>query len=239
MSLILLRNKRLPPLTVLGLGTFAALCIAGSWYVWNEHAASRQHAATDKGWSLIARPITENDHLIGDVHAPIQVIVYSSISCSYCRTFFTVQLAKLQNAFPGKLVFAYRHNPIPQLPNAKIQEPAAECVYLAGGEEAFWRFVRELFPDAQSMQSVQPGYLQRVAQDAGVTGADFNRCMQQGNGKARVEQDAQEAAVGGLNSDPSFLIKTQHRALIIYGDYYSQVFTAIQTLASSEEAAAP
>jgi protein-disulfide isomerase len=205
------------------------------FYRVNDARSTAQRVRTDTDWSLIARAVSPSDHTLGDLAAPVQVIVYSSIACPFCRTFFETQAPKLKEAFGDRLVIAYRHNPIPAVPNAAVQEPAAECVYNAGGNEAFWQFVWALFPHAGEASATDPEYLASVAVTAGVSKDAFLSCMRIGGGDARVAADKREAAIGGLTVDPSFLIKSAHRAIVIKRDYYSQIYASIEYLLNIEE----
>lgn len=228
------RIKRIPPLGWFALFTVVAATIAGIAYGVASLRVTSQQAMTDTEWSLVARSVTASDHTIGPVTAPVQVIVYSSISCPFCRTFFTTQVPKLQAAFGDRVVIAYRHNPIPVLPNAGAQEEAAECAYRVGGNDAFWRFVNALFPSAGEAGAADTAYLAGIASQVGIAKGDFLACMAAGQGKARVQEDKQEAVIGGLTTDPSFLIKSAHRALVIKRDYYSQIYASIQYLLDTE-----
>jgi protein-disulfide isomerase len=201
--------------------------------------AENDHNKTDKDWALIARGISADEPHIGSTTAPVQVIVYSSIACPTCRLFFTEQVGQLQIDFGDAVVFAYRHNPIPQLPSAQIQEPAAECVYQLGGNDAFWAFVRSLFPVAREARAVDPTYLGALASEAGVLPKDFSACLAESNGAAAVARDRQEAAIAGMSVDPSFLLKSAHRAVVIYGDRYSQIHATIRYLLDTEARTAP
>jgi len=227
-------RKRATPLRVFGLFIFISILVTGIAYGVQLRRAATQYAATATEWSLIARPVTDQDHTIGDLSAPVQIIVYSSIACPWCRKFFEDQVPQLRAAFGEQIVIAYRHNPVPSVPQAQIQEPASECVYQQGGNDAFWRFVNTLFPVARDPGATDIGFLRDIAADAGVSAADFVACMSAGAGIPRVEQDKQEAAVGGLTVDPSFLLKSAHRALVIKGDRYSQIYASIQYLIEVE-----
>src|ERR1041385_6206649 len=99
---------------LLGIILILLLAIGASVYIAALRASSAQRARTDAGWSLIGRAIAADDHTIGEIGAPVQVIAYSSLSCKYCRQFFSEELPRLESAYPHMLVIAYRHNPIPQ-----------------------------------------------------------------------------------------------------------------------------
>jgi len=228
------RAKRFSPIAAFWLFLVVAGIVVLVVYLVNERGAAGQYAETKREWSLIGRAVSAEDHVIGDPAALVEVIVYSSISCSNCRIFFERDLPRLQAAFGDALVIAYRHNPIPELPNAQIQEEASECVYRQGGNEAFWRFVRALFPHARSAGATDVGYLANVAAQAGVSAEAFTACIAAGGGAERVRVDAQEAAVGGLNIDPSFLLKSPNRAIVVKGNYYSQIYAGIEYLLNAE-----
>lgn len=235
MNRILRAIKRLSPVGAFALFLLVLGVIGASVYASNAQRASTQLAQTDSEWSLVARPVTSDDHVLGALSAPIQVIAYSSISCPSCRTFFESQVPKLQAAFGNRIVIAYRHNPIPSLPNAEIQEEASECVYLAGGNEAFWRFVHLLFPVAREPAAANADYLGDVARQAGVSAQSFTTCLTTGAGAKRVLADKQEAAIGGLTVDPSFLLKSAHRSVIVKGLFYAQMYAGIEYLINAEE----
>src|SRR5262245_16056838 len=108
---------------VLALATFAGFALQ------NERAARTQHERTDASWSLIARAITDKDHVIGRVGAPIQLVVYADLSCPYCKSFFKKTLPSLQEQFGDSIVVAYRHLPLASHSRARAEAIAAECVY--------------------------------------------------------------------------------------------------------------
>lgn len=226
--------KRLTPLRAFGIFLAVVAVVVAALYVVNQSLVAAQQQRTDASWSLIARPISADDHLIGNSSAPIEIIAYSSLACRYCAQFFETQVPRLQAAFGDKIVIAYRHNPIPQLPSAAIQEPASECVYQLGGSDAFWRFAKLLFPASDEPRAAEVPYLATLASQAGVSATGFSACMQAGQGEARVKQDRQEAAIAGMTIDPSILLKSPHRALVLFGDSYSQIYASIQYLLSAE-----
>ncbi len=202
----------------------------GIFFVLHERAVSRQHTATDTDWSLIGRQVSERDHTIGNVNAPIQVIVYADFECKYCADLFKTDIPKLQAKFGEQIVIAYRHLPLPIYPGSEVESEASECVYQLGGNDAFWKFAREMFSLPKGVKKTNPDVLLKTAVSAGVDGGKFTTCMQQGGGKARVEEDKIEGSIAGMTMTPSLLLKSAHRALVISGNYYSQIYTGINYL---------
>ncbi|MCE9541245.1 DsbA family protein [Candidatus Kaiserbacteria bacterium] len=212
----------------LGTAAIAVLVIATLvLYVYNERISRAQYESTAQKWSLIVRAITVDDHIIGSPTAPIHVVVYSDLSCPYCKSFFESLVPRLQAKYGAKIVIAFRHLPLKSHPRALAEAEASECVYKAGGNDAFWRFANVVYanPDYESGLSDQG--LATIAGKVLPDAAGFTSCIKDGGGTARVKKDALEAAVAGLSITPSVVVKSSRRATIIAGDYYGQIVSAI------------
>jgi len=202
------------------------LIVAGVIF-YNEYRVARDHAKTSTEWSLIARPISRSDHTIGDVSAPIQLILYSDFQCPYCASFFSKTLPRLQAKYGNKLVIAYRHMPLPSRPQALPQAEASECAYQLGGNDAFWSFAHEMYAIPGFEDGIDMSILPSIATKVGVNEAAFNACVEGGRGEARVAEDKLEGSIAGLSLTPSMILKSKHRAVIVQGNYYSQLDAAI------------
>ena len=203
--------------------------VAGA-VILNEYKVAQQHAETDDEWSLIARPITLEDHTIGTIGAPVQLIVYSDFECTYCKALFKTDIPKLQAQFPNQLVVAYRHRVLVSDPSSKIEEEASECVAQAGGNDAFWKFAESMFDQSSSVDKKDSTVLAAFATQAGADPQTYAACMKAGAGAPEVDKDNLEASIAGITQDPSILLKSAHRALIVSGEYYSQLYTGITYL---------
>jgi len=89
-------------------------------------------------------PVTEDDHIKGDLNAPIKIIEYSDFDCPFCSRFHeTMDQVVSQN---DDVAWVYRHFPLDQLhPNARTVAQISECVANLGGNEAFWTFTDGYF----------------------------------------------------------------------------------------------
>jgi len=216
--------------TALWITLGATLLIIASVIVLNERKAAENYARTDSEWSLIVRPITSDDHTIGDISAPIQLIVYADFQCRYCGSFFNKTMQRLQAEYGNKIAFAFRHLPLPDQPQAEIEGEASECVYQVGGDTAFWKFAHEMYSIPNFYKGIDLLTLPNIAQKAGADGDAYNACMKAGKGKERVAKDKLEGSVAGLDITPSTVLKSEHRAVIVKGDYYAQLTAAIDYL---------
>ena len=212
----------------------AVLLVIGS-VVYNEWKAAAAHARTDANWSLIVPAISASDHTIGNVDAPIQVIVYADYQCAFCGRFFRDTQFRLQEEFGDKIVIAYRHLPIINSEKSAVEAEASECVYQLGGNEAFWRFTRAMFADPDSQKSFDVSTLPEIAISAGVERSDYEECMAEGRGKDPVERDLMQGSIAGLNLTPSIVLKSQYRALIVKGDYPAQLSAGISYLLKTND----
>ena len=143
---------------------------------------------------------TDGDPSIGPDNAPVTIIEFSDYQCPYCQRWHDQVFQKLMAAYPGKIKFVYRDNPLPIHPEA---EPAAEAADCAGVQGAYWKFHDDLF-------SGQYGFgrtaYEQYAKDLGLDTAAFTACLDSHQFKAEVEADAEDAANAGLSSTPSFAI---------------------------------
>lgn len=226
----LTRHKYFSNTLLVSCAVFLVFLIVAGVIFYNEYRVARDHAKTNAEWSLIARPISARDHTIGVVSAPIQLILFSDFQCTYCASFFAKTLPKLQARYGNKLVVAYRHMPLPSRPQALPIAEASECIYQLDGNDAFWRFTREMYAIPDFGKGIDLSILGSIAHKVGVDEAAFNACVSEGRGKERVAQDKLEGSIAGISITPSMILKSRHRAVIVQGNYYSQLDAAISYL---------
>ncbi|OGM15088.1 hypothetical protein A3D84_04595 [Candidatus Woesebacteria bacterium RIFCSPHIGHO2_02_FULL_42_20] len=89
--------------------------------------------------------LSNNDHVRGSRNAAIKLIEYSDFQCPFCQRFHpTVRQAV--SDYGDKIALVYRHFPLDSLhPRARPAALASECIAELGGDEAFWKFVDEVF----------------------------------------------------------------------------------------------
>jgi protein-disulfide isomerase len=89
-------------------------------------------------------PITAEDHVNGDINAPIKIVEYSDIDCPFCKRFHST-LEQVKALYGDKVVWVYRHFPITQLhPDSFKKSHATECVAELGGNDKFWQYLKLL-----------------------------------------------------------------------------------------------
>lgn len=89
-------------------------------------------------------PIGAQDHVLGDINAPITIIEYSDLECPFCIRFHDTQTT-IMKEYAGKIKWAHRHFPLDFHPDAKPYAYATECAAEIGGNDAFWKIVDYIF----------------------------------------------------------------------------------------------
>lgn len=224
--------RRLSPTLLLG-GILGALLLGGTLLILFERYVVEQGSTKTDNESLIVRSITADDHIIGKISAPIQIVVYADLSCRYCKSFFDTSLPKLQEKYGNSIVVAFRHLPLPRHPKSRLEANAAECVNQLGGDDSFWSFVHAVYAHKGYEEGLNLSTLAYIADEMGVPGTKLSECVRSGTNDTRISADALEASIAGISQTPGIVLKSATRALIVKGNYYSQLDTGISYLLES------
>ena len=158
-----------------------------------------------KGKSVLE--ITENDFVIGDIHAPVTIIEYASLSCSHCADFHNNILSTIKKEYVdlGKVKFVFRDFPF-NYP-ALLGSMALKCV----PHEVRYDYMNVLF-ELQSKWVVRENTkskqeLFKIMQSGGMTKNKFDTCTS----NAEIENEILQGLMAAqeefnIKSTPSFLI---------------------------------
>ena len=98
-----------------------------------------------QGVATQMRPVSADEHILGNANAKIVIVEYSDLECPFCKVFHNTmhQVVEKSN---GDVAWVYRQYPIPQLhPKAFHEAEATECAWEQGGNKAFWKYIDKLF----------------------------------------------------------------------------------------------
>lgn len=179
------------------------------------------------------RPVDADDHILGNPNAPIVIVEYSDYDCPFCKNYHET-MTRIMNDYgsTGQVAWVYRHFPIEQLhPNAPGIALASECVADLGGNEAFWTFSDLVFGEREVNAQTNVTKLTSYAERAGVTGADFDACVEEGRFIDKVNEDFADAANAGAQGTPYSLVLVGGQQGVINGAQpYEAVKQIIETL---------
>lgn len=175
------------------------------------------------------RPVSTVDHVLGNPTAPVTIITYSDIECTYCKTFQEAMEQIMSEYGPqGKVAWVYRHFPLKEEhPNAPLHAKAAECVAQQGGSNAFFRFIDALQQN-EGRGSVTPRVYTSIISSLGLSNTDFQNCMETTRYEKRVAEDYDNGLALGVNGVPYSVILIQgHDPVPVSG---SLPYTAVKKL---------
>ena len=94
--------------------------------------------------STVEFEITDQDHIRGNINAPITILEFSDLECPFCSRFHPTVLQVLKE-YGDQVRWIYRHFPLSIHPQAVPAALASECVAEQKGDEGFWQFVDTVF----------------------------------------------------------------------------------------------
>lgn len=145
----------------------------------------------------------------GAATAPVTVFEMSDFQCPFCRQFATEIFPTLEAEYVrgGRVRWVFVNFPLTSIhPNAA---PAAELAMCAARADRFWPVHDLLFRHQAAwapLENPAPFFLS-LADSAGVPRAAIATCLERGEARPEVEQDAQGALRTGARSTPSFYIE--------------------------------
>ncbi len=222
----------------------AGALIAGAFYFSNikaseqlakTQAKSAQPTPTDGVGDI--RPISADDHMLGNPNADVIILEYSDTECPFCKMFHPT-LKRIMDEYgkSGKVAWVYRHFPIDQLHSkARKEAEATECANELGGSIKFWEYIGQVYERTQSNNSLDPAELPRIAKDVGLDVAKFNTCLSSGKYATKVQADYDDAIkAGGRGTPYSILISKDGTKTPINGaDSYENVKRTLDALLAS------
>lgn len=228
------REKNVSPFLIPGAIVAAGFFIAAAIVYSNKTPALPSGAGTIgvagagqvAGAPVRMRPVSAQDHLLGNPAALVTVVEYSDLECPFCKNFHATMHQIMEGVggtdgygASGKVAWVYRQFPLAQLhPKAPSEAMASECVAELGGNEAFWRYIDKIFINTPSNNGLDPALLPQWASDVGVNAGAFDACMKSGRHAKRIQDDGADAvAAGGQGTPYSVAITRSGKTFVING----------------------
>ncbi len=159
--------------------------------------------------TTLTPPLEELDHIRGELGRPLELVMFGDFQCPFCLGAQSV-LRRVHERLGDRLVFAFRHLPIPERhPLAPLAAEASEAAAVQG---KFWEYHDALF-EAQPKLSRET--MLAVARDLGLDAGRIAAEIDAGAHRPRVERDLRSAEQSGATGTPGFFVDgTRH-----YGAY--------------------
>lgn len=188
---------------------FLAIAVVVALIVINSSDSDGGDASNIAGAAEVSsslRGIPQNEMVLGDPQAPVELVEFGDLQCPVCKGFAEEILPPIieNQVKNGEVKLDFRNFTIigPQ------SVDAGAAALAAGAQGRGWNFV-ELFYKNQGAENsgyADDAFLEAVAKESGVQ--DLSKWNQDRQRlRAKVEETSQEAQQLGFNGTPSFAIK--------------------------------
>lgn len=178
----------------------------------NDAGTAKQVGVTDQPPAEVAAdttskidPVTEADHIRGNLNAPVKFVEYSDFECPFCKRQHETLLSVVEKLGPDKVAWVYRQFPLEQLHPVKAMAAsmASECVAELGGNDAFWLFTDRYFEETLTNNRTDVETLiPKLVAETGVNKQAFTTCFESEKHKAAIEADIADAVETGGRGTP-------------------------------------
>ena len=143
--------------------------------------------------------VRPDDVVHGPAVAPVTIVLFSDFQCPFCGR-VEPTLKQIDQAYPGKVRFAWKHQPLPFHPNAM---PAAKAAEAARAQGKFWEMHDKLMANQQALSDT--AYSQ-YAKELRLDAARFQRDVAGDAGGKRIAEDQKLAAEVGATGTPTLFV---------------------------------
>ena len=188
----------------------AALVVAGA-LIYNAGTRSLKEVipnnVPEAGDLEALKPVTDKDHLRGNLNAPVKIITFEDTECPFCKRFH-ITMQQIVKKYGDQVVWVYRHFPLESLHSqARKEANALECVAALGGNNAFWIMLDKVFETTPSNNGLDLSLVPALAVQSGVNQSQFQKCWDENKYDQIVsDQLADATAVGGQGTPFSIVI---------------------------------
>jgi protein-disulfide isomerase len=148
----------------------------------------------------LSPPLEDADHIRGERSASLELVMFGDFQCPFCLGAQSV-LRRVRERLDDRLVFAFRHLPIPE--RHPLAPLAAEASEAAAAQGRFWEYHDALF---RAQPKLSRETMLEVGSDLGL---DADRMAAEIDSEAhreRIARDIDSAAKSGATGTPTFFV---------------------------------
>ncbi|MFH1822638.1 MAG: thioredoxin domain-containing protein [Patescibacteria group bacterium] len=150
------------------------------------------------------KDINEADHYLGDLNAPVQVIIYSDFDCPFSAAFYDT-FEKIKAEFSNQVVIAFRHYYLSSHPLALSASLAAEC---AAEQDKFWEMHDKLFM-AKKEDLLSTSRINEEAANIGLDLVKFSNCLETEKYKDKIDEQMLAGSQAGVIGTPTIFVNKE------------------------------
>lgn len=176
--------------------------------------------------------VTNSDHILGSIDAPVVMVEYSDYQCPFCQRFHPT-MEQVLKEYGNKVAWILRQYPLPFHSYAQKAAEVSECVAKFGGNDMFWKYSNEVYTKAANGNDAYLAVdnLIKVAGSFGANTAQVKKCVDSGEMATTITAQQNGGSSAGVNGTPGTIViskKTGRRELIPGALPYEQVKNYIE-----------
>ncbi|HYG97236.1 MAG TPA: DsbA family protein [Solirubrobacterales bacterium] len=148
----------------------------------------------------LSPPLEDLDHVRGEPGAPLELVMFGDFQCPFCLGAQSV-LRRVRERLGERLVFGFRHLPIPE--RHPLAPLAAEASEAAAAQGRFWEYHDALYA-AQPKLSRE--VMLEVGRDLGLDAERMASEIDSGAHRDRVARDVASAESSEVTGTPTFFV---------------------------------
>lgn len=144
--------------------------------------------------------VSSNDHVYGNLHAPLELVEYGDYECPYCGRAYPI-VKSIQEKLGADLKFVFRNFPLRKIhPNAYPAAVATEAAALRG---KFWEMHDIVF---ENQKTLGPENILAFANSLGLDIERFQKDILDESLFLKARKDFESGMRSGVNRTPSFFV---------------------------------
>lgn len=149
---------------------------------------------------LLSPPLEDLDHVRGERGAPLQLVMFGDFQCPYCLGAQSI-LRRVRERLGDRLVFGFRHLPIPE--RHPLAPLAAEASEAAAAQGRFWEFHDALYANQPRLSRET---ILELAGEHGLNAGRMEAEIDSGAHRDRIARDVASAEASGATGTPTFFV---------------------------------
>lgn len=146
----------------------------------------------------LSPPLEDIDHVRGERGAPLELVMFGDFQCPFCLGAQSI-LRRVRERLGGRLVFGFRHLPIPE--RHPLAPLAAEASEAAAAQGRFWELHDALYA---AQPKLSRDTILELGRDLGLDVERMTAEIDSGAHRDRVGRDLASAEASGATGTPTF-----------------------------------
>jgi protein-disulfide isomerase len=148
----------------------------------------------------LSPPLEDVDHIRGDRGAPFELVMFGDFQCPFCLGAQSI-LRRVRDRLGDRLVFGFRHLPIPE--RHPLAPEAAAASEAAAAQGQFWEYHDALF---LAQPKLSRKTMLAVGSELGLDAERMAAEIDSGVHRPRIERDVASAEQSDATGTPTFFV---------------------------------